>query len=329
MKVLVGLDIGGTKCAVSIGVPSENTINIKCKEKFPTPEQPSETIQLMMDTLDKLLVKHDLVNNVAAIGISCGGPLNSKEGVILSPPNLKNWNRVKIVQIFKRKYTVPVGLQNDANACALAEWKWGNGRGCQNLVFLTFGTGMGAGLILNGNLYEGKNDMAGEVGHIRLANEGPIGFGKMGSFEGFCSGGGIAQLAKAHAEKLISDGNPAKYCQTFEDVGLITAERVGTFAKQGDHEAINIFHKVGEYLGLGLSIIIDMLNPDKIILGSIYLRQSELLEPSMRKVVSKEALELSASSCKIEPAGLGERIGDYASLSVALNLLERDHGYAK
>lgn len=97
-----------------------------------------------------------------AIGISCGGPLDSKKGIIMSPPNLPGWDNIEIVKILEGKFSVPVGIQNDANACALAEWKYGAGRDCDNMVFLTFGTGMGAGLILDGRLYSGTNDMAGE-----------------------------------------------------------------------------------------------------------------------------------------------------------------------
>src|SRR5690606_9115141 len=107
---------------------------------------------------------------------------------------------------FRDRFGVPVGLQNDANACALAEWKWGAGRGARNMIFLTFGTGMGAGLILDGRLYAGTNDMAGEVGHMRLAPDGPEGYGKRGSFEGFCSGGGIARLASAKAADWLRSG---------------------------------------------------------------------------------------------------------------------------
>ena len=97
------------------------------------------------------------------MGISCGGPLDASSGVILSPPNLPGWDNVKIVQMIEEKFGVPCGLQNDANACALAEWRFGAGKGTKNMIFLTFGTGMGAGLILDGKLYAGTNGMAGEI----------------------------------------------------------------------------------------------------------------------------------------------------------------------
>ena len=132
------------------------------------------------------------LGDISAIGISCGGPLNSKKGVILSPPNLPGWDNIEIVNIIKDRLDVPAKLQNDANACALAEWKYGAGRGSNNMIFLTFGTGFGAGLILDGRLYNGVNCMSGEIGHVRLTEYGPVGYGKAGSCEGYCSGGGIA-----------------------------------------------------------------------------------------------------------------------------------------
>jgi glucokinase len=165
-------------------------VNVVRKVQFATQNTPQSTIKLLVETLDGLVERLNIKSAIRAIGISCGSPLDSQKGLILSPPNLPNWDCVDIIAPFK-KYQVPVGLQNDANACGLAEWKWGAGKGYQNVIFLTFGTGMGAGLILNGKLYTGTNDMAGEVGHIRLKEDGPIGYGKKGSFEGFCSGGGL------------------------------------------------------------------------------------------------------------------------------------------
>lgn len=158
---------------------------------------------------------------------------------------------IAIVTPFREFFDVPVGLQNDANACALAEWKWGAGRGCSNMIFLTFGTGMGAGLILDGRLYAGANDMAGEVGHIRMEKTGPIGYGKAGSFEGFCSGGGIAKLGQQMARDRLQNGQAVSFCQTHEELSAITAQKVGEAAKQGDKFALEIFDIVDKQLGRG------------------------------------------------------------------------------
>jgi len=239
----------------------------------------------------------------------------------LSPPNLPKWDRFDVVSPVRERFHVPVALQNDANACALAEWRWGAGRGCRNMVFLTFGTGMGAGLILDGRLYSGTNDMAGEVGHIRLEPTGPVDYGKAGSFEGFCSGGGIAQLARTLAAEHLAAGQPPAFCLTARDLPAVTAASVGAAAQAGDPLALEIFNIVGRQLGRGLAIIIDVLNPERVIIGSIYGRQRSLLEPIALATLREEALPLSLSVCSIIPAGLSESVGDLASLSVALEAL--------
>ncbi|MBI1279265.1 MAG: ROK family protein [Anaerolineaceae bacterium] len=309
-SLLAGIDIGGTKCAVSLGQVEGDHINIVDKFRFPTPSTPQETQNLLVSHLQTLIAKQTL----SAIGISCGGPLDSRKGLILSPPNLAGWDSIPIVQHFVEAFHVPVDLQNDANAGALAEWLWGAGQGCQNMIFLTFGTGMGAGLILNGKLYGGTNDMAGEVGHVRLAQDGPIGYGKFGSFEGFCSGGGIKQLATSYTQAAIRAGKSPDFAPTEADLTSITAEKV---AASSDPLAREIFEIVARRLGQGLSILIDILNPERIVIGGIYMRQREILEPTMQAVLKQETLSYALSVCQILPAGLGEFIGDYAALAVA------------
>ena len=191
---------------------------------------------------------------------------------------------------------------NDANACALAEWRWGAGRGCRNMVFLTFGTGMGGGLVLNGRLYEGTNDLAGEVGHLRLADQGPVGFGKAGSFEGFCSGGGMAQAMRAR----LAPGDPE-----------CTANDVFDRAAKGDPAAREVVEQTGLYLGRGLAILVDLLNPERIILGSIFARRRDVLWPIAKRTLESEAIPGALRVCEILPATLGESLGDCAALAAA------------
>ena len=207
MTTLAGIDIGGTKCAVVLGAADGGEIRVLGKRRFATPPAPEAALAQIAAALDDLL--DETGSRLEAIGISCGGPLDSRRGLVLSPPNLPGWDAIDVVAPFRARYGVPTALQNDANAAALAEWRWGAGRGCRNVIFLTFGTGMGAGLILDGRLYSGTNDLAGEVGHMRLEADGPLGYGKAGSFEGFCSGGGIARLAVQMAEAEIQAGPPS------------------------------------------------------------------------------------------------------------------------
>ncbi|MFD0962041.1 ROK family protein [Paenibacillus chungangensis] len=318
---LGGIDIGGTKCAVVIGELCDETIRIIGKVQYPTPSTPEEAMQSFASNLQLLMQQHHIAS-LSAIGISCGSPLDSKRGLILSPPNLPHWNRIDVFTPLQQTFGVPVFLQNDANACALAEWKQGAGRGSANMLFLTFGTGMGAGLILNGRLYTGTNDMAGEVGHIRLEHDGPIGYGKNGSFEGFCSGGGIARLAQSMAQQQLEAGTPPLFCRDMDQLDRITAKSVAEAAQHGDPLAQEIYRIVGTKLGSGLAILIDLLNPEVIVIGSIYPRQRSILEPQVMEQLAREALPNSLAACRVVPAALGESVGDYASLFVAWNGLE-------
>ncbi len=319
-RLLGGIDIGGTKCAVALGELHGAEIRIVGKRAFAT-GAPDETIANCLGHLDALAAEQ--ANGApAAIGISCGGPLDSRLGLILSPPNLPGWERFDVVTPVQERFHAPVALQNDANAGALAEWKWGAGKGCTDFIFLTFGTGMGAGLILNGRLYSGANGMAGEVGHVRLEHDGPIGYGKAGSFEGFCSGGGIALMARAVVEQRLAEGKPGpSFCPTPADLPAVTAEKVGIAAQQGDPIALDIYTTVGRQLGRGLAILVDILNPQKIVMGSIYVRQQAVLRDAMLETLQQEALPKSLAACEIVPAKLAENVGDYASLSVAYGLI--------
>lgn len=319
VKPLVGVDIGGTKCAVTIGALQDEDIVILDKEGFPTTGV-NQTIQDIKDTIRAVLKRNGIPeSNIQAIGISCGGPLDSKTGVIMSPPNLPGWNNIPIVKIISEEFGVKTAVHNDANACALAEWKFGAGKGTRNMVFMTFGTGLGAGLVIDGKLYTGTNDNAGELGHIRLAEYGPVGYGKAGSFEGFCSGGGIRQLAQSLVREKLQMGTSVSWCPD-GDVEKITAKTVAQAARAGDPLAGEIYRISARQLGMGLSIVIDILNPEKIVIGSIYARNEDIFKPLMEEILEKEALPLANKVCEVVPAALGESIGDYAALSIAASL---------
>lgn len=318
-KSLIGVDIGGTKCAVTVGKPAGDDIEIRDKASFPTTDVEG-TIREIKDTIRLVLDRNKLsINDIHAIGISCGGPLDSRTGVIMSPPNLPGWDNIPIVKILSEEFGVPAAVHNDANACALAEWKFGAGKGTRNMVFMTFGTGLGAGLVLDGKLYTGTNDNAGELGHIRLEEYGPVGYGKSGSFEGFCSGSGIEQLARSMVKERLQMGGKVSWCPD-GDLEGITAKIVAQAALAGDPLAKEVYAISARHLGKGLSIVIDILNPELIVIGSIYARNEDMFKDLMWEVIDKEALPLAGKVCRVVPAALGESIGDYAALSIAANI---------
>lgn len=283
----LGLDIGGTKCALVSG--TENC-EILSRYEIKTADYPD-----WRDLIDALLAQRP-AGQYAAVGVSCGGPLDSARGLILSPPNLPGWDEVPIVAYLQEKLGIPAFVQNDANACALAEWRFGAGRGCRNMVFLTCGTGFGAGLILDGRLYSGTNDMAGEIGHVRAEKDGPEGYGKRGSYEGFCSGAGIAQLT-----------------------GGVSAREAVQRADAGDERMLAALHASAERMGACFAMMIDLLNPERIVVGSIFARAERHFRDAMQRVIDREALPLSRAVCRVVPAQLGDAIGDYAALSVGID----------
>lgn len=315
MKHYMGIDIGGTKCAVVI--IEKNGTSVKDKIRFDTKVERGwkAVVDELISSAREIMKRNALTSeDVIACGVSCGGPLDCEKGIIMRPPNLPDWDNVPLADIVKEELGFPCKVRNDADACALAEWKFGAGKGTKNMIFLTFGTGMGAGLILDGKLYSGTNGTAGEVGHIRLDSDGPVAYGKAGSFEGFCSGAGIAAMGK----KMLSIYNGT----TSIPYDNVTAKTIAEAAMMGDKLANAIYRRCGEKLGLGLSILIDILNPERIVIGSIFQRSGHLLIDSMNEVIKKEALAISAESCKIVPAMLGDDIGDYAAIGVAKEYAE-------
>ncbi len=314
----IGIDIGGTKCALCL---ADSDGQIRKKIRFQTEDKES-TLKRIFNSAEQLIAEAE--SPPLAIGISCGGPLDSARGIILSPPNLRGWDNVHITRELTSRFGIPAYLQNDANACALAEWRFGAGQGAQNMLFLTFGTGLGAGLILNSRLYEGTSGNAGELGHIRLAADGPVGFGKAGSFEGFCSGGGLAQLGRKKATELYTKGLTPSFCSSPEKINQISAKSIAIAAESGCEDALEIYRACGEYLGRGLAIIIDLLNPEKIVIGSIYARSSHLLEEEIKKTLRAECLPQALADCQILPAALGESLGDIAAASVAITSFKKE-----
>lgn len=313
MRVL-GLDIGGTKCAVLLAEAGER-IEVLRKVRFEThTERGFEYAKgRLLETAGALLRESEVP--VEAIGVSCGGPLDSRAGVVQSPPNLPGWDDVPIVNILQDAFGIPAFLQNDANACALVEWRYGAGRGCEDMVFLTMGTGMGAGIIAGGRLLRGACDMAGEVGHLRLEPDGPVGYGKAGSFEGFASGGGIARLAAMLREAWAGEGRRVAWAEPDD---LLTTRALGEYAKAGDPDALRVFALAGEYLGRGIALLADVLNPERIVIGGVYMRCEQLIEASMWREIRREALPACWQNLKVVPAETGEQIGDFAAAMVAV-----------
>ena len=297
-SAILGLDIGGTKTAVVLG---DRAGRIRERVEFST-----RTERGFEATFAEICEHAErLKSQAGTVSVAVGGPLDIERGIIHSPPNLPGWDNIPLKDLLQRRLNLPVHVEHDGNAGALAEWYFGAARGARNVIFLTMGTGFGGGLILNGELYRGTCDLAGEVGHIRLAEGGPTAYGKSGSWEGFCGGAGIAQLA---AQRFPARWSP----------GQATARDLAELARAGDADATAVIGEVGRQLGRGLAMLVDVLNPDVIVIGSLAVRLGELLLGPARAELASEALPAAVAACRIVPAELGEGLGDVAALCAAI-----------
>ncbi len=305
---ILGLDIGGTKTAIV-----EGTGHAEILQRIEFPTQASEPFAKTFPTLaahaNSVIAQacgHG--RTIAAISVSIGGPLRIEEGFLIDPPHLPGWFNTPLKQHLEHAFPgLPVYLEHDGNAGALAEFHFGVGKSRTNLehlIFLTFGTGIGAGLIVNGRILRGATDTAGEIGHWRLAEDGPVGFGKRGSWESFASGQGLIEIAAEMFPVRWSHSTPIR-----ELVEAMLAD---------DDDAIEVAAAAAHYMGRGLALLIDAFNPQVICFGSLGVVLGERILGPAREVIAKEALPQAAAACELLPCALGNHIGDVASLMAAL-----------
>ncbi len=299
---IIGIDVGGTKTATVLGSLAGS---LQWRKQFVMRAGRSfkETFEEICRHVEEGRSSAD--GDVVALSVSIGGPLDVLQGIIKSPPHLPEWRDVHLKEILSDRFGLPVYVEHDGNAGALAEFYFGAGRGFRNIIFLTMGTGFGGGLILDGRLYRGTSDVAGEFGHIRIAEDGPLCYGKRGSLEGFASGTGIALLAQEMYPGLFG--------------GDVTTADLYRQQREGRKEAAEVFRQASFHLGRGFAMMADGLNPQRIILGGLGVRVFDALVKPALEVFEKEALPEAWRVCSIVPAELGEAIGDYASLCAALD----------
>ncbi len=323
---LLGIDIGGTKCAVVLGEFDGEDVRIVRRIATPTRSgaDPLHALEELAAICRTLLGAASIdPKHVAQLGVCCGGPLDDISGTVLGPPNLPGWDHVPVVDFFERRLRIGTRLANDANAGALAEWRWGAGRDTRTMVFLTFGTGLGAGLIVDGQVHRGARGLAGEVGHIRIAQDGPFAYGKNGSWEGYSSGAGIQRMAVERIREAWAAGRAVRFCPDETALVRLDVPAIAAAARHGDPLAADIFLTSGTHLGRGIAILSDVIDPELFVIGGIYGRCLDLLERPTISAFTAEALAATPGSGRIVPAQLGEQIGDFSALAVASTGVER------
>lgn len=299
MKPLfLGLDIGGTKCAALIG-DCNGAVFERIEWSSDAGRGPEPMIADLIAHAQNLLGRHP---GVVSVGVPVGGPMDALHGIVFSTPNLPGWNSVPLKAILEEKLKLPVFVEHDAAACALAEYFWGRFGNCHTLVYLTCGTGFGAGIIIDGQIYRGANGHSIEIGHARFAETGPVAFGKMGSNEAYCSGTGIGLLA---AWKY-----PARWKNP-------TAKEIAAHAAKGDSDAIEILDLNARAVGQVCANLADLLFPDVILLGSLALHLGQTWVRRVLQQFKAEAHPSAHALCRMEPATLGPKLQDLSALVVA------------
>jgi glucokinase len=311
---LLGIDIGGTKTAVCVGHANGDILYSK---RIPTTGESIEAyrhqlIELCHHVVEKANLRPETLDG---IGISAPGPLDCQRGVLIAPPNNPGWNDVPIRAMVQKAFKAPVFINNDANACALAELLFGAYRGVRSLVYLTFSTGMGGGIIVNGQLIQGITDTGGEVGHQVLDPEGPLcGCGQRGCWEAYVGGRNVAEQLKA---KIKAGNISTSIVNKAGGIDKINLQAFEAAAREGDRFALAEWDIFTDRVAQGVGNLIMILNPEVIIMGTIGIHAGEFVMGPILDKLPKYAWEWPRKACKVVPSSLGGKIGELSALAVA------------
>ncbi len=312
-KVFAGIDIGGTKTAIAL----ENLHGERIAARvLPTNADAFVTIENISTAVETMLGENNA--ELISVGVACPSPLDIEKGLVMSPANLREWNNFPIVKLFEERFKVPVILENDANAAALGEYIYGAGRGYKNIVYVTVSTGIGGGIILNGEIFHGVGAGVGELGHTIVQPDGvQCNCGSRGCVETICAGVHIARRAK---EKL-ANGAVSLMNEITPNVNEVSAKTVVEAARRGDELAVEIWDETCKFLAIGIANAITLLAPEAVVIGGgIAAATGEMLFAPLRKLIPKYVSMIPADKINILPAELGSESGIYGALMLARNV---------
>ncbi len=313
---LLGIDIGGTKTAVSVGTEDGEIIAHERMASLPGAEL-DRYFTALFEMCERVLREAGISDSssLSAVGISAPGPLDTRKGLLLAPPNNPGWVNIPVVEKVRQRFNLPIFMNNDANACALAETCYGDYARAENLIYLTTSTGMGAGIVVNGKLLQGANDMGGEVGHMVIDPEGPLcPCGRRGCWEIYVGGRNVANSVR---EKIRADNIKTLILdEAGGDPALIDHRCLTAAARAGDEFACEEWENYLERLAQGIGILIQAFNPNVIILGTIAVFEGDFLLQPLRMKLEKYAWSWPREVCSIRASSLGSSIADLAGLAV-------------
>ncbi len=314
--MVIGVDIGGTNIRAGI-VDSEGRIISKAKGPTDIEGKGKGSIKPLLNVIKELMGSE---KKIRGIGIGAPGAIDIKSGTITFSPNLKLWEGISITDEVSRRFKIPVVVDNDANAYAYGEWWKGAAQGCRTVVAITLGTGVGGGIIIDGDIYYGEDGIAGEIGHMTVNPAGlKCNCGNTGCLEVYSSATGIAQRAieaiESKNETVLRECCNGNYYK-------ITAENVYEAAMGGDSLSREILREAGMYLGIGIANIINLLNPEAVIVGGGAASAWDLFIDTMKKEISKRAFNLLARRTKVLKATLGDDAGVIGACGIAYKNLK-------
>ncbi len=293
---IVAVDLGATWIRAG-RVSPDGQVHVDFR--VATPQQgPQAVIEVIAGAVHKLLQG----GRPSRLGVAVPGPLSVREGVVFEPPNLHGWGEVPLRAMLEDRLGCPVVLENDANAAALGEWWRGAGRGSRHMVYITVSTGVGGGLVLDGALYRGATDVAGEIGHVFVDPTGPVcSCGRVGHLEGVAAGPAIVRWV----EERLRNGEPS----FLRGQQPLTAERVAGAAQQGDRLALEAFQRAGRYLGWAVGGLLNLLNPQVVVVGGGVARAGAVLFDPMLEAAKATAFPAAWQAARVAQAALDDRAG--------------------
>lgn len=303
-RSFVGVDVGGTKVAAGL-VNEDGEISAQVRVAMAADSSAQRGLDSVLSAIAHV-IPHD-GKGIAGIGICAPGPLDPKTGVILNPPNIPCWRNFPLAAAVRKKYSVPVKVDNDANAAALAEARWGAARGYRHVFYATIGTGIGSGIVFDGKIYHGRTGSAGEGGHVSIDQHGPIcNCGKPGCIEIFASGTALANRARTEVQARAKS---SMLEMAHDDVDAITGLIIGKAADLGDPLAKRIIAEAVEMLALWLSNIVDLLDPDVIVIGGGAAALYQPFFQDLRKRMAELAVNPHAHEVPLVSARYGADSG--------------------
>jgi len=312
---VVGVDLGGTKILTALA-DLQGRVLSKSRQLTKAKEGPEAIINQIVASIEEVTGKANIDNSkIRAVGVGCPGPLNVEKGIIYNTPNL-NLKNVNIKEVLEAKLTAPVFIENDANAAALGEKWFGAGQERDDLIYMTISTGIGGGIIINRRLYHGANDSAGEIGHIVIdpTLDVECGCGDQGCWEAIASGTAIGRLGR----EAIKQGKQSKMTDLVSEIEEIDGATVTKAAANGDKVALGIIERVTNYLGIGVANLVNILNPEMVIIGGGVTKAGKMILEPIREIVAERALDAPAGVVEIVSAELGDDVGVIGAIAKAL-----------